>query len=36
MELGPSSIIGVALITMGIFLYALKDREPYVSRGVIF
>jgi hypothetical protein len=36
MELGPSTIIGIALIIVGILLYALKKREPYVSRGVIF
>ena len=36
MELGPSTIIGIALVIVGILLYALKKREPYVSRGVIF
>lgn len=36
MELGPSTIIGIALVMVGILLYALKKREPYVSRGVIF
>ena len=36
MELGPSTIIGVALVTAGILLYALKKREPDVSRGLIF
>lgn len=36
MEIGPSTIIGVALVTIGILLYALKKREPSVSRGVIF
>lgn len=36
MEIGPSTIIGVALVTIGILLYALKEREPSVSRGVIF
>lgn len=35
MELGPSTILGVGLIIVGLFLYALKLREPYVSRGVI-
>lgn len=35
MELGPSTILGVGLIIVGILLYALKLREPYVSRGVI-
>jgi len=35
MELGPSTIIGITLIVVGILLYALKKREPYVSRGVI-
>nr|WIA68227.1 hypothetical chloroplast RF66 [Pellia epiphylla]WIA68313.1 hypothetical chloroplast RF66 [Pellia epiphylla]WIA68485.1 hypothetical chloroplast RF66 [Pellia epiphylla] len=32
MELGPSTIIGVGLITVGIFPYALRFREPHVSR----
>nr|YP_009667630.1 Ycf66 [Cololejeunea lanciloba]QCW58406.1 Ycf66 [Cololejeunea lanciloba] len=32
MEIGPSTIIGVALVTIGILLYALKEREPSVSR----
>jgi hypothetical protein len=36
MELGPSTIIGITLVVVGILLYALKKREPYVSRGVIF
>nr|QWW92089.1 hypothetical protein [Spruceanthus planifolius] len=36
MEIGPSTIIGVALVTVGILLYALKDREPYVSRDYDF
>jgi drug/metabolite transporter (DMT)-like permease len=36
MELGPSTLIGIALVIVGILLYALKKREPYVSRGVIF
>nr|QWW92007.1 hypothetical protein [Lejeunea sp. 17-8794] len=36
MEIGPSTIIGVALVTIGILLYALKDREPYVSRDYDF
>lgn len=35
MEIGPSTILGVGLIIIGILLYALKIREPYVSRGVI-
>ena len=36
MEFGPSTIVGVALITVSILLYALRKREPRVSRGVIF
>nr|WKW94917.1 hypothetical chloroplast RF66 [Apopellia endiviifolia] len=32
MELGPSTIIGVGLVIVGIFLYALRFREPHVSR----
>ena len=36
MELGPSTIIGITLVIVGILLYALKNREPYASRGVIF
>nr|QWW92414.1 hypothetical protein [Lopholejeunea zollingeri] len=36
MEIGPSTIIGVALVTVGILLYALKEREPYVSRDYDF
>ena len=31
-----STFIGIALVIVGILLYALKKREPYVSRGVIF
>nr|QWW92925.1 hypothetical protein [Delavayella serrata] len=36
MELGPSTIIGITLIVVGILLYALKKREPYVSRDYDF
>nr|YP_009922640.1 Ycf66 [Wiesnerella denudata]QNA49840.1 Ycf66 [Wiesnerella denudata] len=36
MELGPSTILGVGLIIVGILLYALKIREPYVSRDYDF
>nr|QWW92840.1 hypothetical protein [Herbertus javanicus] len=36
MELGPSTIIGVTLVIVGILLYALKKREPYVSRDYDF
>nr|QWW93085.1 hypothetical protein [Fossombronia mylioides] len=36
MELGPSTILGVGLIIVGILLYALKLREPYVSRDYDF
>nr|YP_009545092.1 hypothetical protein [Gymnomitrion concinnatum]AZB86878.1 hypothetical protein [Gymnomitrion concinnatum] len=32
MELGPSTIIGITLAMVGILLYALRKREPYVSR----
>nr|BDW36367.1 Ycf66 protein [Barbula unguiculata] len=31
-ELGPSTIIGIGLIVVGILLYALRIREPNVSR----
>nr|QYB18332.1 hypothetical protein [Sphaerocarpos texanus] len=36
MELGPSTILGVGLILVGILLYALKLREPYISRDYDF
>nr|QWW93167.1 hypothetical protein [Lunularia cruciata] len=36
MELGPSTILGVGLIIVGILLYALKLREPYISRDYDF
>nr|YP_009943628.1 Ycf66 [Scapania ampliata]QOD95478.1 Ycf66 [Scapania ampliata] len=36
MELGPSTIMGIALVIVGILLYALKKREPYVSRDYDF
>nr|YP_009659390.1 hypothetical protein, ycf66 [Riccia fluitans]QCR64602.1 hypothetical protein, ycf66 [Riccia fluitans]QYB18417.1 hypothetical protein [Riccia fluitans]WKW95005.1 hypothetical protein, Ycf66 [Riccia fluitans] len=36
MEIGPSTILGVGLIIVGIILYALKIREPYVSRDYDF
>ena len=35
MELSPGTVMGVALVTAGILLYALRTREPRVSRGVI-
>lgn len=35
MELGPSTSVGIGLILVGILLYALGEREPNVSRGVI-
>nr|YP_209553.1 hypothetical chloroplast RF66 [Huperzia lucidula]AAT80749.1 hypothetical chloroplast RF66 [Huperzia lucidula] len=35
MELGPSTSVGIGLISVGITLYALGKREPNVSRGVI-
>jgi hypothetical protein len=35
-ELGPSTIVGIGLIVVGILLYALRIREPNVSRGVIY
>nr|YP_010917689.1 hypothetical protein RMB15_pgp082 [Encalypta ciliata]UVG41275.1 hypothetical protein [Encalypta ciliata] len=31
-ELGPSTIVGIGLIIVGILLYALRIREPNVSR----
>jgi hypothetical protein len=34
-ELGPSTIVGMGLIVVGILLYAPRIREPNVSRGVI-
>jgi hypothetical protein len=33
-ELGPSTIVGLGLIVVGLLLYALRIREPNVSRGV--
>nr|QWW93335.1 hypothetical chloroplast RF66 [Notoscyphus lutescens] len=36
MELGPSTVIGITLVMVGIFLYALGKREPYVSRDYDF
>lgn len=35
-ELGPSTIVGLGLIIVGILLYALRIREVNVSRGVIY
>nr|YP_010958407.1 hypothetical chloroplast RF66 [Vandenboschia auriculata]ALO81810.1 hypothetical chloroplast RF66 [Vandenboschia auriculata] len=32
MEFGPGAIVGVGLVVIGIFLYALGKREPNVSR----
>nr|YP_009732840.1 hypothetical chloroplast RF66 [Diphyscium foliosum]QHU77179.1 hypothetical chloroplast RF66 [Diphyscium foliosum] len=31
-ELGPSTVVGIGLIIVGILLYALRIREPNVSR----
>nr|YP_010881238.1 hypothetical chloroplast RF66 [Fossombronia foveolata]WIA67191.1 hypothetical chloroplast RF66 [Fossombronia foveolata] len=31
-ELGPSTIVGIVLIMMGLLLYALRSRELHVSR----
>nr|YP_009732756.1 hypothetical chloroplast RF66 [Buxbaumia aphylla]QHU77098.1 hypothetical chloroplast RF66 [Buxbaumia aphylla] len=31
-ELGPSTVVGMGLIIIGILLYALRIREPNVSR----
>ncbi|CAM6006700.1 unnamed protein product (chloroplast) [Sphagnum balticum] len=31
-ELGPSTIVGLGLIVVGLLLYALRIREPNVSR----
>nr|QWW93008.1 hypothetical protein [Cyathodium smaragdinum] len=36
MEFGPSTILGLGLIIIGLCLYALKLREPYVSRDYDF
>ncbi|CAK9250057.1 unnamed protein product (chloroplast) [Sphagnum jensenii] len=33
-ELGPSTIVGLGLIVVGLLLYALRIREPNVSRGI--
>jgi hypothetical protein len=35
MELGPGTMVGVALVVAGTLPYALRTREPHVSRGVI-
>ncbi|KAH9556048.1 hypothetical protein CY35_07G005800 [Sphagnum magellanicum] len=34
-ELGPSTIVGLGLIVVGLLLYALRIREPNVSRVMI-
>lgn len=34
-ELGPGTVVGVGLVIVGIPSYALRIREPNVSRGVI-
>ncbi|CAM6044219.1 unnamed protein product [Sphagnum compactum] len=33
-ELGPSTIVGLGLIVVGLILYALRIKEPNVSRGI--
>jgi hypothetical protein len=33
-ELGLSTIVGLGLLVIGLLLYALRIREPNVSRGV--
>ncbi len=33
-KLGPSTIIGLGLIMVGLLLYAFRIMEPNVSRGV--
>nr|AND46949.1 hypothetical protein RF66 [Sphagnum girgensohnii]AND47281.1 hypothetical protein RF66 [Sphagnum capillifolium]AND47364.1 hypothetical protein RF66 [Sphagnum bartlettianum]AND47611.1 hypothetical protein RF66 [Sphagnum orientale]AND47776.1 hypothetical protein RF66 [Sphagnum rubiginosum]AND47942.1 hypothetical protein RF66 [Sphagnum aongstroemii]AND48272.1 hypothetical protein RF66 [Sphagnum tumidulum]AND49676.1 hypothetical protein RF66 [Sphagnum subnitens]AND49759.1 hypothetical protein len=35
-ELGPSTIVGLGLIVVGLLLYALRIREPNVSRDYDF
>jgi hypothetical protein len=35
-ELGHSTIVGLGLIVIGLLLYALRIREPNVSRGVFW
>lgn len=35
MGLGPGTTVGIGLVAIGIFSYALGKREPNVSRGVI-
>nr|YP_009973843.1 hypothetical chloroplast RF66 [Danaea sellowiana]QNH93752.1 hypothetical chloroplast RF66 [Danaea sellowiana] len=32
MELGPSTIVGIGLILIGVLLYVLRKKEPNVSR----
>nr|YP_009498805.1 putative chloroplast RF66 [Isoetes nuttallii]AWK92154.1 putative chloroplast RF66 [Isoetes nuttallii] len=36
MEYGPSTTVGVGLVSVGILLYALREREPHVSRDYDF
>ena len=36
MELGPSTVVGIGSIIVGMLLYALRIREPRVSRGAIW
>nr|YP_004021275.1 hypothetical chloroplast RF66 [Isoetes flaccida]YP_009498637.1 putative chloroplast RF66 [Isoetes butleri]YP_009498721.1 putative chloroplast RF66 [Isoetes melanospora]YP_009498889.1 putative chloroplast RF66 [Isoetes valida]YP_009499333.1 putative chloroplast RF66 [Isoetes engelmannii]YP_009528759.1 putative chloroplast RF66 [Isoetes mattaponica]YP_009536135.1 putative chloroplast RF66 [Isoetes graniticola]YP_009555632.1 hypothetical chloroplast RF66 [Isoetes piedmontana]YP_009563782.1  len=36
MEYGPSTTVGVGLVSVGILLYALREREPDVSRDYDF
>jgi hypothetical protein len=35
-ELGPSTVVGIGLIIIGMLLYALRIRELNVSRGMIY
>ena len=35
-ELGPSTIVGIGLIIIGMLLYALRIRELNVSRVMIY
>nr|YP_010589261.1 hypothetical chloroplast RF66 [Isoetes australis]WAB48020.1 hypothetical chloroplast RF66 [Isoetes australis] len=36
MEYGPSTTVGVGLVSVGILLYVLREREPNVSRDYDF
>lgn len=34
MEIGPSTVVGISLSLISIFLYFIKTSNPKVSRGV--